>query len=529
VNKHTIWIIISLMSIALVGLISFQLYWINNALKLSQDRFEKDVFESLHVVADKLERNEMMMVASQSFSYQNSTADDDAQTTVDIHVDSNTPNPIIREEYIEGAEGKRVTFKSNDGNYQVIYIDDSVDQEVDWTFEVDSAARQTVVAELEKVNKPNDVAATRVIKKTARFNTVIREMISHENHDIKRIHPKVLDSMLMAEFSNKGIHIKFEFGVFDDQQNEFVMVRGKSPDKLRSTPLKANLFPNDIIGNSNYLMVNFPEQSKYLFQKVWSTLASSLLFLAIIISSFAYAIYIINKQRKLSELKTDFINNMTHEFKTPIATVALACEAISEDAVQSDRGTMLRYIGVIKDENKRLGTQVEKVLQIASMDKDDFELNKQPVDLHELIQNAADRAAIPLENRNGNITLSLDATTSMCTADQLHISNVIFNLLDNAIKYSKDRPQIDITTKNKGPELILTVKDNGIGMSKDTVKFIFDKFYRVPTGDVHDVKGFGLGLSYARFVVEGHGGQISVKSEQGIGSAFTLSLPLQHG
>ena len=527
-NKRTTWIIITLMSIALIGLTSFQLYWINNAITLSNDRFEKDVFESLHVVADKLERNEMMLVASSNYSFFNSDKDSIQTVHNDVFIPPPPPKAVVIES-IDSVSDNHFEFKSNDGQIRVVYLNDSVKEELNWQFDFNEPQEIEVIANVNTTQRTNDSSVIRVLKKTAKFNTVVREMIFHENKSIKRVHPKVLDSMLHVEFENKGIDIHYEFGIFDDAVDQFVMVRGKNSEQLKTTPLKANLFPNDIIGNTNYLMVNFPDQSQFLFRKVWSTLASSIIFILIIILSFTYAIHIIRKQKKISELKNDFINNMTHEFKTPIATVSLACEAIYEDQVQADKPTMLRYLGVIKDENKRLGGQVEKVLQIASMEKEDFELNKHQVNIHELLQTAIERAAIPLENRSGQVESSLKASTTMCQADELHLGNVFFNLLDNAIKYAEKDPRIKISMFDHGGFIGVRVEDNGIGMTKEATKQIFDKFYRVPTGNIHNVKGFGLGLSYVRFVVEAHGGRISVKSELGKGSTFEIQLPVQNG
>ena len=510
------------MSIALVGLISFQLYWINNAIRLSQERFEKDVFESLHVVADKLERKEMMMVASQSYAYvENITAGPGTEhTQVDVKVDTK-----FKTEHGDTLNEKVIKFKSNDGDVQIFVINDSVQQQLEWTFDSEDDSTDDIDVQLTEVGSPSEVIAARVIRKTSKFNTVVKEMIHHEGHDIQRVHPIVLDSMLKAEFTNKGINIRFEFGVFNDDSNKFVFASEKDPEQLKATPLKANLFPNDIISNSNYLMVNFPEQSKYLFKEVWSTLVSSVVFMIIIIGSFVYALHIIRKQRKLSELKNDFINNMTHEFKTPIATVSLAAEALTEETVLNNKDTYLRYLGVIKDENKRLGGQVEKVLQIASMEKEDFKLNKVPVQMSEIIGDLVQRVQIQIEDKNGSLKTDLKASNSSCLGDELHLSNAVFNLLDNAIKYSFEHPEVSISTFNEQGVLKIKVADKGIGMNKDTLKHIFDKFYRVPTGNVHNVKGFGLGLSYVKYIIEAHGGTVSAQSDLGKGSTFIISLP----
>ena len=513
------------MCIALVGLISFQLYWINNAIQLSQERFEKDVFESLRGVADKLERREMMVVASQSYSFMNNVTGSAAysSSSIDVQVDAS-----VQSSGHDTVKGKVLKFQSNTGEVQMIYLSDSIEEEIDWTINPDDASSEEFEIEVTASSTPQEAVSARVIRKTSKFNAVLKEMIHHEGHNIKRVHPFVLDSMLRAEFNNKGINIRYEFGIFNDDSNKFVFVKGEDPEDLQTTPLKANLFPNDIIANSNYLMVNFPEQSKFLFKEVWSTLVSSIIFILIIVGSFIYALQIIRKQRKLSELKNDFINNMTHEFKTPISTVSLAAEALSEEGVQHNKETYLRYLGVIKDENKRLGTQVEKVLQIASMERQDFRLNKSPVNIHEVIKNINQRIQLQIEDKKGSLSLSLKAEQSDVLGDEIHLANAIFNLFDNAIKYSPENPDIKVETFVKNDMLYLNVQDSGIGMSRETLRQIFDKFYRVPTGNVHNVKGFGLGLSYVKYIIEAHRGTVSAKSELGKGSVFTIAIPLNN-
>jgi two-component system phosphate regulon sensor histidine kinase PhoR len=272
-------------------------------------------------------------------------------------------------------------------------------------------------------------------------------------------------------------------------------------------------------------MVNFPEKNQYLFNKVWASLLISVVFIIIIIGTFSYVVYKIIHQKKVSELKNDFINNMTHEFKTPIATVSLATEALQEEKVYSSRETMLRYVGVIQQESKRLGAQVEKVLQLASMEKDNLSLNMQNTSLNLMVESAIERAKFQIEEKNGNFRIKLLAEDVEIMADETHFSNAIFNLLDNAIKYSLDAPEISLKISVINNKLVISVKDKGIGLSKDQQRHIFNKFYRVPTGNLHDVKGFGLGLNYVSYIVEAHKGEIKVESQLNKGSNFNIILP----
>jgi two-component system phosphate regulon sensor histidine kinase PhoR len=252
---------------------------------------------------------------------------------------------------------------------------------------------------------------------------------------------------------------------------------------------------------------------------------SSLLFLTIIIGCFIYAIKVIIRQKNLSDTKNDFINNMTHEFKTPIATVSLAVEALQDPELISQETFRNRYLSVIKDENKRLGVQVEKVLQAASLDKKDFKLKLENINLIDILENAKDHFELQVENKGGKITLETDLNNPYLQADPFHLTHIVNNLLDNANKYSKEKPLIQIKAWDSEDILHISIRDNGIGMPKETVKKIFDKFYRVPTGNIHDVKGFGLGLAYVKTMLEAHHGDIQVNSEIGKGSIFNLKFP----
>ena len=241
---------------------------------------------------------------------------------------------------------------------------------------------------------------------------------------------------------------------------------------------------------------------------------------------FAYVINTIFKQKKLSDMKTDFINNMTHEFKTPVATISLASEMLKKNDIIDNKDKSLRYAGIIYDENKRLGEQVEKVLQMAVLDKGDFKLNKTTINAHEVIQKVIEKLSLQIESRNGKVNLILNAPHANINADEIHFTNIIFNLIDNAIKYSTDVLEITVSTETILGKLHIAITDKGIGMSKDAQKRVFEKFYRVPTGNIHNVKGFGLGLSYVKIMTEAHDGTIDVQSELGKGSTFKIILPI---
>jgi two-component system phosphate regulon sensor histidine kinase PhoR len=260
---------------------------------------------------------------------------------------------------------------------------------------------------------------------------------------------------------------------------------------------------------------------------MWFMLLVSLAFMLALIFSFYYTISTIFKQKKLSEIKNDFISNMTHEFKTPISTISLACEVLHDSSIEKSPERVNTYVKMISDENKRLSLLVENILQTALLDKGQLKLKIQSFDIHALIAETITNIKLQVENKDGEITTDLKASIPVINADRVHITNIIFNLIDNALKYSNDQPKIKIVTVSDNEGIFISVTDNGIGISKENQKRIFDTMYRVPTGNIHNVKGFGLGLSYVKAVVEKHGGSISVASELGKGSNFTVYLPYQ--
>jgi signal transduction histidine kinase len=280
-------------------------------------------------------------------------------------------------------------------------------------------------------------------------------------------------------------------------------------------------------GSSEYeLYVNFPEKNQYILASMVNILALAAVFILIIILAFASALYQLLKQKQISEIKTDFINNMTHEFKTPIATINLALDAIKNPKIIDDKEKVLKYAEMIRHENKRMHGQVENVLNISKLEKNQLDLSKEVSDIHEIIQDAVTHVDLIVKDKGGYVNLHLEALQTEAMLSKFHFTNVIVNMLDNAIKYTSDSPKIDIYTENAGKYLVLKVKDQGIGMGKNVQKHIFDKFYREQRGNIHDVKGHGLGLSYVKKIVEHHQGSVYVESEKGKGSTFIVKIPL---
>ena len=337
------------------------------------------------------------------------------------------------------------------------------------------------------------------------------------------IDASLLEFLLRSEFERRNIQADFEYGIYDCTHEK--MVYGnyvKLSDKASKREQNPNLPKWADAGY--YFGVHFPNREAQILNQmgIWSFSTAVLL---IVIVFFGYTLFVILKQKRLSEIQKDFINNMTHEFKTPISTIAVSTEVLKDTNIIQQPERLLQYATIIENENRRLKQHVERVLQMAKLDKEDVGLKKEVVNLHELIQEVVQSIGLALREKQGSIQLNLSAVSANLQADKHHLTNVIFNLLDNAIKYCTDKPSITIRTELKGEVLSLTVEDNGIGISDENKRRIFQKFYRVPTGNVHDVKGFGLGLHYVKQIVEAHRGRITVTSEPGNGCAFTILLP----
>jgi two-component system phosphate regulon sensor histidine kinase PhoR len=343
----------------------------------------------------------------------------------------------------------------------------------------------------------------------------------------KRIKGSEIDSLLKINFKNYGISIDYNYGVITELKDSAKMVLGTANEEaLRKSELRALLYPSDIYPVKNFLSVVFPGSRYFLYKQILPQLILSVLFLLIIIGGFIYTIRIIFLQKKFGGLIIDFINNMTHEFKTPISTIALASEAIIQPEIHNDEVKLKKYNDIIRDENSRMKQQVDKILQMAVLEQGDYELNLAAVDLHELINNAVGNISVRIEDRGGKLETNLSASRHRIKGDAVHLINIINNILDNAIKYSPEGVHIIVQTHNEDDRIILSFIDDGIGIAGDDLNRVFDKYFRVPTGNLHDTKGFGLGLSYVKLMVEGHNGDIKIKSKPGAGTTVDISFPV---
>ncbi len=375
-------------------------------------------------------------------------------------------------------------------------------------------ALNNVTEEILKLNK--DSAAI--------YNPV--EQLSNNSFVVQMndtLHPDLLQRILAEEFTRNNLSQRFEYGIYDCFTDSIVyggiVSLDNSTDSI-STDITGIKWEQD----GHYFGVYFPSKSNDIISGMKQWVFTSVILLLVVLF-FAYAMFVILRQKRLSEVKTDFINNMTHELKTPISTIALSSDVLLSDDILSQPERLKQYAGIIKNENERLQRQVDKVLQIATLDKGDVILRKESLDLHEIVDRSIKTLQVLAQEKNGVIVKELEARRYIITGDRVHLTNVVYNLLDNAIKYSQD-PQVTISTKDSKRKLILRVSDNGLGLKKEDKHRVFEKFYRVSQGNVHDIKGFGLGLYYVRRILEAHNGKIYVESELGQGSDFVVEFPL---
>ncbi len=498
-SGRIMWVIIVLMSLALVGSILLQGYWINERLTLTEKQFDDSIFAALNAVSEKIEKDEKKNLSRAVFQ-----PGKIAETSLIGGGGDFFPNDL---DYGVGLNSRRYKYSDS------LQLSD----------------------EFEKYDTYN--------KRISQWRT---EELYSPSPVQERINIDRLDTYLKQEIRSHGIDLEFNYGVFSPKEEDFVIRDGfftyvsseapMSQPELDNSPKENGmllrskysvpLFKSEVtILPAGWLMMHFPGRTGYVWGSVWTAFLLSFLFTGIILFCFIYTTRVIFTQKKLSMMKSDFINNMTHEFKTPIATISLATDSITNPMISGNPEKVQRFANIIKQENRRMNKQVEKVLQMALLDKQDFQLKITRVDVHEVIKQAVNNVNLRVEKKGGKASANLNAANYFIEADLTHFSNVINNLLDNAYKYSPESPEIVVTTENVTSGVRINVRDNGIGMDKDALKHIFDKFYRVHTGNLHDVKGFGLGLSYVKAIVTAHKGQVHVASELGEGSEFTLIFP----
>lgn len=522
-TRKKIYLLTILMGLALIGVLAFQFYWIQGVIQINEQRFKQQVQEALIDVAASLEQQE---VAEGVLQPGGQWQLPDNSYSFFFQLRDSVP---MQQRYNQ----QRQKLPSEDGLSLRFQLMDSIsDIGRSRQQAMEGAVEELLKARMEALERHSQAQQRQMMERLRQQQQQTEAMVyrffRQGMRPEQRIDSVVLDSLIWFNLRERGITAKYNYAVFDLNRRKAIYHTVSQPEKLLDSPYQARLFPGDMMGSQTILSLSIPNQTRYLLGQMAWPLALMAVFVLIIIGCFAYAVHIILRQKKLSEMKSDFINNMTHEFKTPIATVGMACEALGDPDLQTQPNIMERYLSIIRQENQRLGQQVEKVLQIARLEKQAPELKYEQINLASLLEEVVSAYRMRL-SKEASLQLYLETRDSVLEADKLHITNIINNLLDNALKYSLGAPKITLWLSdaqlNGKAAFQLRISDQGIGIARENLDKVFDKFYRVPTGNVHNVKGFGLGLAYVKYSVEAHGGTISVQSKLNEGTTFQILLP----
>jgi len=529
--------LVFMMLLSLVGIIGVQIVWISNALSIRNENFNRDVFVSLDNAANAIESNrEMSFFFNDPMMFSKGTGGISSYLSIGRYSsnDGMNFNYSVTSQTVTGtmdSTGKirydkpvisrtDTTFSNDSGTINI----SSPGMEEEMKISGNNEGQNSVSGEL-PVNSREFIDWVR--KRQSEFQNMSDQMISevYQWEKTMELNNDEVNYALRRSFLFSGIETPFEFAVIKDGKVQEGTFKKEDKKDFLASNYMVQLFPDNIIRQNLIVSVIFPERANYVLGSMAWLLGGSMLFSLIIIATFALSLYFIIRQKKISEMKSDFLNNMTHEFKTPIATISLAADTITNPKVINDETSIRHFIGMIKKENSRMNKKVETILQIASLDKKEIAFKFENISLHSIIERAADTIEIQVHQKNGRINMKLNAEEPVIFGDREHLINLVNNLLDNALKYSPENPDITVETKNSGKGVILSVEDKGIGMSKSVQSKIFERFYRQSSGNVHDVKGFGLGLNYVRAIIDAHKGNVTVTSEPGKGSRFDVFLP----
>jgi signal transduction histidine kinase len=512
-KRITIVLLAVFFFLAISGLILIQLYWIRGAIAITDQQFRYLANKALESVVLSLEEKELI---------QNIVEDIDPASTdsVTAIVPANSPlakklqryqsNSALLEMYGLNNPGKPIAITSS--GHKIFLSSENIS-----TFSTDESTEpssQIANSEIKGRVSNKIVSLEKIMEKILRNTPDIRE----------RINPEKLKDELRAALNNVGIYLDFEFSIRSGRYGTIWKTPGYN-DKPGTNKFIIQLFPNDPVPSQNQIVLYCLQEQHYKFEKIGNLGFITLLFTLILLILSTGTFIVIFRQKKISEIRNDFINNMTHELKTPISTISLASQMMADKTIAEKDKNIDGLAKVISDESMRLKFQVEKVLQMAIFERMKMKLSLVEMDVHGVIEKAVENFTLQIGNRDGMITTDFKATRTLVYIDEIHFLNSISNLIDNAIKYSKDEPDIKVSTWNNKKGIVITIEDKGIGISKENLKRIFDKFFRVHSGNVHNVKGFGLGLSYVKKIIDEHNGSIKAESLVNKGTKFTLFLP----
>ncbi|MAK06750.1 MAG: hypothetical protein CMG94_01745 [Marinoscillum sp.] len=502
-DKNKFLLIVILTATSLISILLVQFSWISQIDELNDERFDKDINDVLFIINQKLEEREIInltrdnLQATFKISRSNETGGVELiesifnKTTLDQGGIESTQNSLQFDLESGSAEGT----DSEDNINASILVEDFNEITIDTAIQ-------------KQINK--------VLDRSEMIQIILNKLLTGDRNIKTELNKTSINKLILAALKQKNIEIEYDYLLLDKEKNSIV-VSNTDDNKILKSKFSISLFQNDMIDSGLVLYLDFPSRESYLRDNNIYGLTFSFLFIILIALSFYYVIIKAFKLKKLSDIKNDFIDNMTHELKTPISTISLACEAMIDS-----KDKKVDYVNIIDEENKRLGSQVERVLNIARTEKETYKLDRYPVNIHDIIHESVNIFKFKVEKKDGKIIKKLNANSPIIKGNKDHLINVFNNLIENAYKYSDEKPIIIIESSNNSSSLEISIKDNGIGIKKSNIDKIFDKFYREPQGNIHNVKGFGLGLSYVKNIVNKLGASILVKSKYGSGSTFTL-------
>lgn len=543
-NKKIITGLIALMGVSIIGIIIIQLVWMNNAIRVRNELFDRSVNEALTSTTNRLETLQDFRLINH-FSFNDTVHFQGMAPVPPMPPDVFRPAPerVVaprrrlsnrRIEMVLKADNKKNgyqyqistkmdTIQSGKGNF--IFINsDSMVRNLDSVYAHGINRFDSLVGQFDIRSDSADKLRQRIEVKTHKLKRVANQVVQEISTWEEDVPLERVSEVLKKELENRNIPIPFELGIIKDS---VISDKSASADTvlLGKSNYKANLYPNGIFRKDVHLSVYFPDKDSFIYKTLNWLLLISLIFSIIVLVTFAVSIFFLLRQKKISEMKSDFINNMTHEFKTPIATISVAADSITNQKIIENPERIRYFVEMIKKENVRMNRQVEDILTIARLDKKDFEFKWEAFNLHHVIEDAIQSIVLQVEKKGGTVTSELTAVNPVATSDLCHFANLVYNLLDNANKYSLNAPEIKISTRNTTKGVLILVEDKGIGMTKTVQSRIFERFYRQTSGNIHNVKGFGLGLSYVKAVLEANRGSINVHSEPGKGSRFEVFIP----
>jgi len=504
-KRITIVLLAVFFFLAISGLLLIQLSWIRNAIMITDQQFRLLANQALESVVLRLEEDELIKRIVDEVN----PATSDSVTAV---IPANSP--LAKRLRIYQPYSELLDLYGLENPEEPITI-------------ISSGQRILITSEESVETSPESLSAEltgRVSNKIVVIESIMDKILRNTPDIKERIDPGTLRALIREALTNAGIPLDFEFSVSSGRSGIIYRTPGFT-DIPGTNKFIRQLFPNDPVPGQHQLVMYCLDEQQYKLREVGNLGFLSLLFTLMLMLLATGTFIVIFRQKKISEIRNDFINNMTHELKTPISTISLASQMMADKTIPEENKNIDSLAKVISDESMRLKFHVEKVLQMAIFEKTKMKFNVSEMDVHKIISNACENFALQIESRNGSIKRNFDAKNSFMLVDEEHFLNAISNLIDNAIKYSDKNPEITISTRNTRKGITITIEDNGIGISRENLKRIYDKFYRVHSGNLHNVKGFGLGLSYVKEIIHGHNGTIRAESQVNKGTRFTLFIP----